>query len=392
MADSKKFLLSRRGFLAGACCAAAAPVLTPVTFAAMPGERRFVTIVLRGAMDGLDFVQPYADPAFAALRPKLGLTPDAGLLDLDGFFGLNPVASALMPLWQTRELSFAHAVSTPYRNQRSHFDGQDMLETGGNGKGERSGWLNRAIGVIPRSEARKAIDVSTSMELILSGPNAADSWSAQSDFTLADDEIAFLEQLYAGDEAFSRALAEARNADAAADILNSGGRARAKVADIARLAGGMLKNEYRIASFSINGWDTHAGQKAQFSRAAGDLATAITTLKETLGPEAWSQTVVLALTEFGRTARENGSGGTDHGTGGLAIIAGGGFPGGKVLGQWPGLAEDKLLDGRDLMPTGDVREVAAAMLFRQFGVTPEDLTGKVFPGLAFDRASIYLRG
>jgi uncharacterized protein (DUF1501 family) len=392
MADSSNFLLSRRGFLAGACCAAAAPVLTPVTFAAMPGERRFVTIILRGAMDGLDFVQPYADPAFAALRPKLGLTPDTGLLDLDGFFGLNPAASALMPLWQTRELAFAHAVSTPYRNQRSHFDGQDMLETGGNGKGERSGWLNRAIGVIPRSQTRKAIDVSTSMELILSGPNDADSWSSQSDFSLAEDEIAFLERLYAGDQAFAGAFAEARRTAAAADLLDAGGKRSAKVADMARLAAGMLKNEYRIASFSINGWDTHAGQKAQFARVAGDLAKAINTLKETLGREAWAQTVVLAMTEFGRTARENGSGGTDHGTGGLAILAGGGIPGGKVLGQWPGLTDDKLLDGRDLMPTGDVREVAAAMLFRQFGITPEDLTGKVFPGLAFDRASIYLRG
>src|SRR6478609_6186721 len=166
--------------MAGACCVAAAPVLTPVTFAAMPGDNRFVTIILRGAMDGLDLVQPYGDPAFAALRPKLGLTPDTGLLDLDGFFGLNPAASALAPLWQASELSFVHAVSTPYRNQRSHFDGQDMLESGGNDTSQRTGWLNRALAVMPRSDSRKAIDINTSMELILTGPNAADSWGSQS--------------------------------------------------------------------------------------------------------------------------------------------------------------------------------------------------------------------
>lgn len=392
MTFPESILLSRRGFLAGACCAAAAPVLTPVTFAAMPGDNRFVTIILRGAMDGLDLVQPYADPAYQALRPKLALTPDTGLLDLDGFFGLNPAASALMPLWQAGELSFVHAVSTPYRNQRSHFDGQDMLETGGNDKSERTGWLNRALAVIPRSASRKAIDINTSMELILTGPNEADSWSSQSNFALAEDEIAFLDRLYAGDETFAKAMQEAKMTDMAADSLYGDARRGAGIADMARLAGGMLREEYRIASFSINGWDTHVGQRTQFKKAVGDLSTAFTTLKEALGDEAWKKTVVLAMTEFGRTARENGTNGTDHGTGGLAIVAGGAISGGKVLGQWPGLADDKLLEQRDLMPTGDVREVAAAMLSRQFGIKPGNLTAKVFPGLTFDESSVYLKG
>lgn len=392
MTLQQNFLLSRRGFLAGACCAAAAPILTPVTFAAMPGENRFVTIVLRGAMDGLDLVQPYGDPAFATLRPKLGLTPQTGLLDLDGFFGLNPAASALMPLWQAGELSFVHAVSTPYRDQRSHFDGQDMLETGGSDKAERTGWLNRALSAIPRSDARKAIDINTSMELILSGPSDVDSWSTQSNFALAEDEIAFLDRLYEGDEAFARAMQEAKKTDMSADALYGDAKRGSGIAEMARLAGGMLREDYRIASFSINGWDTHVGQKAQFRKAAGDLSTAITTLKASLGDEAWGKTVVLAITEFGRTVRENGTNGTDHGTGGLAVLAGGAISGGKVLGQWPGLGDDHLLDRRDLMPTGDVREIAAAMLYRQFGIDPDNLTGKVFPGLAFDRSSIYLKG
>jgi uncharacterized protein (DUF1501 family) len=390
--SAREFRLSRRLFLAGACSAAAAPVLTPVSFAATAGDNRFVTIILRGAMDGLDLVQPYGDPAFAALRPTLGKTPDTGLLDLDGFFGLNPAASALMPLWQASQLSFVHAVSTPYRDQRSHFDGQDILETGGIDKSQKSGWLNRALAVIPRSDARRAIDINTSMELLLTGPNAVDNWSSQSDFTLADDEIAFLERLYAGDPAFARALGETRHADAAADLLNDGERRGGGIVEMARLAGGMLSGEYRIASFSINGWDTHVGQPRQFRKAAGDLATAIVTLRETMGEAAWNKTVVLAITEFGRTARENGTNGTDHGTGGAAVLAGGAVTGGRVFGAWPGLGGERLLDERDLMPTGDLREVAAAMLYRQFDITPGNLTGKVFPGLSFDTSSALLRG
>ncbi len=392
MAFEQRFLLSRRGFLAGACCAAAAPVLTPVSFAATPGDNRFVTIILRGAMDGLGLVQPYGDPAFAALRPKLGLTPDTGLLDLDGFFGLNPAASGLMPLWQAGELSFVHAVSTPYRGQRSHFDGQDMLETGGTDTSQRTGWLNRALSTIPRTDARRAIDINTSMELILTGPNKADSWSSQSNFTLTEDEIAFLEQLYAGDAPFAQAMEEAKKTGTSANSLYADDRRGSGIADMARLAGGMLREDYRIASFSINGWDTHVRQKAQFGKAVGDLATAITVLKDALGGEAWGKTVVLAMTEFGRTARENGTNGTDHGTGGLAVLAGGAIPGGRITANWPGLGENDLLDGRDLMPTADVREVAAAMLYRQFGIKPTDLTSKVFPGLGFDTGSVFLRG
>lgn len=392
MTVGDNILLSRRGFLAGACCAAAAPVLTPVSFAAMPGDNRFVTIILRGAMDGLDLVQPYGDAGFAGLRPKLGRTPETGLLDLDGFFGLHPAASALMPLWQAKELAFVHAVSTPYRNQRSHFDGQDILETGGNDKSQKTGWLNRTLAVIPRSASRKALDVNSAMELILSGPNSADSWSSQSNFALAEDELTFLDRLYAGDPAFARAMQEARATDMSADALYGDAKRGAGIADMARLAGGMLRREYRIASFSLTGWDTHSGQQAQFPKAAGDLATAITALKQALGDDAWSKTVVLAMTEFGRTAHENGSGGTDHGTGGLAVLAGGGVAGGQVLGKWPGLTDDALLDRRDLMPTGDVREVAAAMLYKQFGIEPSSLTTKVFPGLSFDTSSIYLKG
>jgi uncharacterized protein (DUF1501 family) len=386
------FTLSRRGFLASACCLAAAPIFTPVTFAAMPGDNRFVTIVLRGAMDGLALVQPYGDAGFAAFRPTLALTPETGLLDLDGHFGLHPSAADLMPLWKSRELAFVHAVSTPYRDQRSHFDGQDMLESGGEHVAEeKTGWLNRALAVIPRSDARKAIDVNTSTELILTGPNNVDVWASDSNLGPARDETQFLTRLYAGDPAFAKAMEEATRANSASMVAEPGGPRGQKVADVAALAGNMLKGDYRIASFSITGWDTHVGQVGQFKRPVQDLAEAITTLKATLGPQVWSKTVVLAMTEFGRTVRENGSGGTDHGTGGCAVLAGGAINGGRMLGRWPGLSDQQLLDQRDLTPTADVRELAAAMLYRQFDVSADDLTAKIFPGVTFDKGSQFLR-
>lgn len=388
--DSSLFL-SRRSFLATACCAAAVPAFSPVSLAAMPGENRFVTIVLRGAMDGLDLIQPHGDRSFRMLRPGLALDPDSGLIDLDGFFGLHPAAAALMPLWQAREIGFIHAVSTPYRDARSHFDGQDMLESGaGTVHGERTGWLNRALAVIPRPADRRAIDINTSMELILSGPNEADVWSSASDLAMPADEMAFFRRLYANDPQFSKVMAEAVRTDMSADQFFEDEKRGQGIRDMARLAGGMLREEYRIASFSVDGWDTHAGQKNQFARTLKDLIIAITTLKDTLGESAWRKTAVLAMTEFGRTARENGSGGTDHGTGGVAIVAGGGIAGGRVMGKWPGLGEGELLEDRDLMPTGDVREIAAAMLYRQFDVSAGDLTDRIFPGLSFDRSSTWL--
>lgn len=386
-------ILSRRTFLASACCAAASPLLTPVTFAAMPGDRRFVTIVLRGALDSLFLLQPYADPMLKHYRPTLALDPASGLVDLDGQFGLHGEAKDLLPLWQSGELAFVNAVSTPYRDQRSHFDGQDILETGGSSAIDaNTGWLNRALASIPRSESRKAIDVNTSAELILAGPNPVDTWSTQSDLAVEPDEVAFFQRLYGNDPDFARAFGEAIETDKDSDGIFADGKRAADAAGIARLTAGMLKGDYRLASFSINGWDTHVGQANIFKRPLKALVTALTTLRTELGPEVWGKTAVLAMTEFGRTARQNGSKGTDHGTGGLAIIAGGAIRGGKVYGRWPGLAEDQLFEGRDLMPTTDVREIAAALLNSQFDISGGDLTSKVFPGLSLDlRGHAYLR-
>ena len=386
--------INRRAFLSGACCLAASPLVTPVSFAAMPGENRLVTIVLRGAMDGLALVQPYGDPALKVLRPKLALGADGGLVDLDGFFGLHPAAKDLLPLWKAGELGFVHAISTPYRNGRSHFDGQDMLESGGAAvNDERTGWLNRAIASMPRPADRRAIDVTTTAELILSGKNPVDVWSTRADLALAEDEQAFFARLYRNDPVFAAALREATETDMLSDGLYGSEKKRsAGIRSVAELTAGMLSADHRIASFSINGWDTHLNQSRTFLKPVQDLATAITTLKRKLAPNIWRKTAILAITEFGRTARQNGSEGTDHGTGGLAILAGGAVAGGKVFRAWPSLAEGDLLDGRDLRPTMDLRQLAAAMLHQQFGISARDLETAVFPGLGFDKRAAFLRG
>jgi uncharacterized protein (DUF1501 family) len=372
--------LSRRGLIGAACSLAAAPILSPVSFAAMPGDGRFVTIVLRGAMDGLDLVQPYGDPVFRSLRPKLARTPETGLIDLDGRFGLHPAASALEPLFRRGELGFVHAVSTPYRDGRSHFDGQDMLEVGGSTQGvNQGGWLNRVLSLT--REPAPAIDVSVTREIILSGPNPAEVWAPRSDVALADDELQMLVRLYRNDREYSKALSDAVGIDPYTDLLRGEELGDEHGAAAAKLAGSMLRDKYRIASFSINGWDTHVNQTAQFQAAAKILAGAITTLRQELGEAAWRTTAVVAVTEFGRSAHENASGGTDHGTGGCAVIAGGVIRGGKVYGRFPGLGDGDLLDGRDLMPTGDVRTVAAAILASQFGIPASALQSTVFPGL-----------
>lgn len=385
--------INRRAFLTGACCLAAAPLVTPVSFAAMPGDNRLVTIVLRGAMDGLALVQPYGDPLLRQMRPTLSLGADDGLIDLDGFFGLHPTAKDLLPLWKAGELGFVHAISTPYREARSHFDGQDMLESGGAVvKAERTGWLNRAISTIPRPSERRAIDVTTTAELILSGKNPVDVWSTRADLAFTEDEQAFFFRLYRNDPAFAAALSEAAATDMSSDRIRAEEAERsAGIRAVAEMTAGMLAGDYRIASFSINGWDTHVNQAKLFPKPLKDLVAAISTLKEKLPPVVWRKTAVLAVTEFGRTARENGSKGSDHGTGGVAILAGGAVAGGKVYGEWPSLTEGDLLDGRDLRPTTDLRQLAASMLYQQFDISPNDLETAVFPSLGFDKRAAYLR-
>ncbi|MEM1130824.1 MAG: DUF1501 domain-containing protein [Pseudomonadota bacterium] len=372
---------TRRAFLGTACSAAASPLVTPVVFASAPGEQRLVVIVLRGGLDGLGAVQPYGDRGFTALRPSLAARPGAGLTDLDGFFGLTEAFDPLLPLWRAGELGFVHAVSTPYRNKRSHFDGQDFLENGGSDPrgvmtASRDGWLNRAIGRIPGARSEFAMAVGQSHLLLLSGAQKTGAWSPTNSLNLENDDRKLLTELYSGDRLFAAALAQA-------DMFSDAETEKAKRETgetLATFAAERLNGPARIAAFSLGGWDTHRRQANAIRRPAKQLADALITLKTKLRSN-WRRTAVIAITEFGRTARENGSGGTDHGTGGAIVLAGGAVRGGRVYGTWPGLGERDLYQGRDLLPTDDLRRWAAWALAGQFGLDRSSLENTVFPGL-----------
>jgi uncharacterized protein (DUF1501 family) len=387
--------MERRFFLRGAallgCSAAAHPFLSTVTLASANGgqplgDHRLIVIILRGAMDGLDVVQPLGDPLFASYRPTLGV--NSGATDLDGYFALHARLGALMPLWQAGELGFAHAVSTPYRDKRSHFDGQDMLEAGTGMDvplgAVRDGWMNRLLQAVPGLTAETAYAVGREAMPLLAGAAPTRSWTPDTDLEMSSQNRLLLDAIYHDDPLFRDA------SDAAMDMAGLGsGEVPAKGKDPAGLgeidtlvdfAAARLIEDTRIAAFSLNGWDTHKGQAAGIGRSLTRLERTILRLKAQLG-DVWANTTVLAMTEFGRTARENGTNGTDHGTGGVMLMAGGAVRGGKVYGRWPGLADADLYDQRDLMPTSDVRAYAAWAMAAAYGLDRSVLQGAIFPGL-----------
>ena len=387
--------MDRRFFLRGAavlgCSVAAHPFLSTVTLASADGgqplgDHRLIVIILRGAMDGLDVVQPLGDPLFASYRPTLGVK--SGATDLDGYFALHARLGALMPLWRAGELAFAHAVSTPYRDKRSHFDGQDMLEAGTGMdvplSAVRDGWMNRLLQSVPGLRAETAYAIGREALPMLAGVAATRSWAPDTGLEASSQNRLLLDAIYHDDPLFRDA------SDAAMDLAGmegSAGPAKSKdpaglteIDTLVDFASARLLEDTRIAAFSLNGWDTHKGQVAGIGRSLTRLERTILRLKDQLGP-VWRTTTLLAMTEFGRTARENGTNGTDHGTGGVMVMAGGAIRGGKVYGRWPGLADADLYDQRDLMPTADVRAYAAWAMAGAYGLNRGVLEGAVFPGL-----------
>ncbi len=385
-----------RGLATAACSAAAHPLLSSVTFAgsdgAAPlGENRLVVVILRGAMDGLDLLRPTGDSLYASYRPILSATDS---IDLDEYFSLNLDLSGLMPLWQKGELGFAHAVSTPYRDQRSHFDGQDILEAGTGldvpAPQVRDGWLNRMLQTVPGLHADTAYAVGADAMPLLRGPAPVGNWQPDLKLDLSAQSRLLLDHIYHDDALFRDAAIEAL---ALTDSLGPPGMAgpagavsdNRRLADTDRLvdfAAERLTGDTRIAAFSLAGWDTHKNQKGTISLPMRRLERVVTRLSAGLGPALWGKTLLLAVTEFGRTVRENGSGGTDHGTAGALLMAGGALKGGRVMGRWPGLAESDLYQGRDLMPTSDVRAWAAWALRGMYGLPRDVLETSIFPGLS----------
>jgi len=374
-------MLDRRRFLtlsgAGLATALAS---TRLAFAAAPTDNRFVFVFLRGGLDGLHALAPWADADFRRLRPRLA--PGAeGVHDLDGYFGLHRSLGALMPLWQAGELSFVPAATTRYRN-RSHFDGQNLLENGtARPHGARDGWLNRAILGLNDGDRRLGLSLGPAVPLILQGAAPMQAWSDAQLPDLDEDFLGRLALVYRDDPLFSAALTGALGAprpDMAGDEPTNDNFLIAT-----RAAGDILAapDGPRIAVLELSGWDTHHRQAARLDGLFAQLAGGLMALRERLGAE-WSRTVVLAASEFGRTAAENGSGGTDHGTGGLALLAGGAVQGGRIAGAWPGLSPNALFEDRDLLAVNAYESIFKAVLIRHMGLDPSHAERVVFPDSA----------
>jgi uncharacterized protein (DUF1501 family) len=376
-----------RATLAGSAALVwAAPLLAR---AATLADRRFVFVILRGGMDGLAAVPPYADPDYATLRGELaGGTPgtEKGPFDLDGRFGLHPQLKALHGFYAKGEALIVHAAAAPYR-ERSHFDAQDLLENGTERPhGADSGWINRALALLGGNR-RLGLAIGQSIPLAMRGKVPVASW-APSHLDGADsDFVQRVAALYGADPALGPAIREGLAAQgmSAAVLGGEGGmagkRGAQSVRALAEAAGKLLAapDGARVAMLELGGWDTHAGQQGRLALALGMLDDGLAALAQALGP-AWRGTAVVVATEFGRTAAINGTGGTDHGTAGAAFLVGGAVRGGRVVANWPGLAKSKLHQGRDLAPTTDVRALFKGVLRDHLGLPAADLARAVFPG------------
>jgi uncharacterized protein (DUF1501 family) len=368
-------------------------------------DPRFLVIVLRGALDGLALAAPVGDPNWVSLRGDNALTlggkPPA--LTLDSFFALNPAMPTLHRLYNAGQAVIVHAAATPYR-ERSHFDGQDVLESGLTRPGATdSGWLNRALALLA-PEARvnpqgsKAFAVGPVTPLLVRGSAPVMSWVPQYLLPASDDTQARLLDLYRHtDEKLARALEGRQDLISVARSGNmdtmqprerptAGGMARVReyFADAAGAAAKYLARPDgpRVGALSLFGWDTHNNEGAAAGQLAGFLGAldgAIGAIESSMGA-AWSETVVALVTEFGRTARINGTDGTDHGTGTVAVLVGGALNGGRVVADWPGLKPANLYEGRDLAPTIDLRAVMKGVLRDHLRLDDQALASIIFPG------------
>jgi uncharacterized protein (DUF1501 family) len=391
-------MLTRRSFFqAGIACStlALSGVHARLAFAALPDDRRFIVVILRGGLDGLAAVPAHGDPDYASLRGQLAL-PQSGTgapIDLDGFFGLHPSLHNLSEMWRNKELAIFHNVSTPYHD-RSHFDAQNVLETGGvKPHLLNDGWLNRALTPLGLDSGKGALAVSSSPPLLLDGKVRVTSWTAARR-PLPDEEFLHrVEALYANDSQLSGALQNALATRAAANAaMHDNGsavqrpNAQGPIVSIMEGAGRIMSAEDgpRVAVFDVGGWDTHGNQGAgegQLARRLQQLDEGLSALKTALGPH-WDKTAVVAASEFGRTVAVNGTGGTDHGTAGIAFLFGGAVGGGTIHAEWRGLKPAALKDGRDLPAQTDTRAIFKAALADHLGVGREALDQRIFPDSA----------
>jgi len=375
---------------------AVATALPTAVFANAKTDARFVLVILRGAADGLAIAAPYGDGNYRKVRGDLALPVpgrDGGLFKLDGMFGLHPALAGVYDAYEKKQALIVHAVASPYR-ERSHFDGQDVLENGASDVGLlRDGWLNRALAPLGGSLGNEtAIAMAQNTPLILRGENSVTSWAPSQLPDAEESTIRRLQDLYSDDEFFATRLTQALKAQEIAGDEHSMRRMRRRARDAEQVRAMMqatarfltANDGPRIAVLEAGGWDTHANQGNTNGVLANRLAgldAGLVALRDGLG-STWSDTVVAVVTEFGRTVHVNGTRGTDHGTATAAILLGGAVNGGRVLADWPGLRKADLYEGRDLMPTTDARSLFKGILADHLEVPDSLLELSVFPDSA----------
>lgn len=373
--------LNRRSLLAGSLVLGAGSLALPrLAFAQGSGSRNLLFVLLRGAADGMAMLAPVGDPGFAALRgaalPEYADAPTIG-----SFFAVHPALAEIAKAAAAGEALFVHAAATAYR-ERSHFDGQNLLETGGTAPyAAKDGWLNRLAGLMDEDarEPLRALAIAQTVPLMLRGDAPVSNYAPSALPQANEDLIARVSQLYGADaelgQLWSRAL-ETREM-AGDDGLRNLRDARAA----GELTASLMRSPEgaRIGMIELGGWDTHANQRGAFARVAAQLDTLLGAYRTAMGA-GWADTMVVVATEFGRTARLNGTGGTDHGTASAALIMGGSVRGGRVVADWPGLADSQLLEGRDLAPTIALENVMAGAVAEHLRLDPKLAMARLFPG------------
>ena len=368
-------MFSRRFILGAGGAAVASFALPRMAFARADTPKRFVFIIQRGAADGLAIVAPTGDPAFHGVRGDFIPDLQTGA-KLDGMFTLHPTLAETAKLCAAKQALFVHAVASPYRD-RSHFDGQNVLETGGSAAYRvKDGWMNRLLGLLPADEG-KALALSSTVPMALRGAHDVSSYAASALPGASDDLLARVGKLYESDRQL-HGLWEAamQTRMTAGDLAGSGQNGAATGALAAKLLAGA--NGAGIAMIETGGWDTHSGQRGRLNVQLRGLDQMVAALKVGLGPD-WANTLVIVATEFGRTVAPNGTGGTDHGTASAAMLIGGAVAGGKVVADWPGLSQGALYEGRDLKPTTDLDALIGGALAQHYELEPARTMTALFP-------------
>ncbi|MBL8307074.1 MAG: DUF1501 domain-containing protein [Rubrivivax sp.] len=395
---------TRRQLLQAALAASAlGPAARLAVAAATPqaDAPRFVFFVLRGGLDGLQAAPALGDPAFADARGPLGAFTgfDRPPLKLDDTFSLHPLLTEMHGMYGRGELALLHATGLPYR-ERSHFDAQQVLESGGTQPHElTTGWLARALAATG-GPALRAVALETAVPLSLRGPVAVDTWAPSALPDPSADLVARLEAMYRTDAALAQALARARGLreepGMAARMGGGGGGRRGAAVELARKAADFLQRGSQVAVLEMGGWDSHVNLAQPNGALSNNLRTldaALAALREGLLPgEVWKRTAVLVATEFGREVAGNGTQGTDHGTGGAAFVLGGAVRGGRVITDWPGLAKAQRFEGRDLRITTDLRAAVRGLLIDHLRLARAAVDEQVLPGSGGVRPLELLRG